>query len=175
MRAPEMNSDPQLDSTLTRDIVIAFCECPLHLDCILYCFECAAELEQESVADRFNLGAMEARKNLADYATMFLQQLEREGFVPLRDRGVTDHVGENDRCESALLGRHDGSLLSDFRGERQYWPFIRVGISCSTANRSTGWKTSMTKSTAENAERSTSKSEVRNQTSFTSLSSVCGN
>jgi hypothetical protein len=104
---PEMNSDFQFDTTLTRDIVVAFRKRPLDFERALHCFKRAAELEQESVADGFNLGAVEARQNLAHDAAMFLKQLEGEGFVPLRHRAVTDHVGKHNGCELALFRGHD--------------------------------------------------------------------
>src|SRR5207247_9430161 len=73
----EMNSDPQFDLTLVRNIMIALCERPLDFDRTLHCFECAAEFEQESVPDRFDLGAVEARENFAHDSAMLLEQFER--------------------------------------------------------------------------------------------------
>src|ERR1700731_1959103 len=89
---------------LARDVVIALRERALNLDCTLHRFESAVELEQESVADRFRLEAVEARQNLTQYSAMFFQQFEREGFVALRHRAVADHVREQDGGEFALLG-----------------------------------------------------------------------
>ena len=59
---PEMNSDPQFNSTLARDVVIALRERPLNLDRTLHRLEGAVELEQESVTDGFNLGAVKRGK-----------------------------------------------------------------------------------------------------------------
>jgi hypothetical protein len=100
----EMNSDPQFDATLARDIVIAFRERPLNLNHTLHRFECASELEQKSITDRLDLSAVEACENCPQQATMFFQQLERESFIALRQRAITNHVGKNDRGELALFG-----------------------------------------------------------------------
>ena len=67
---PEMNSDFQFDAMLARDVVIAFRKRPLDFSAHCTASSAASELEQERVADGFNLGAMEARQHLAHDATM---------------------------------------------------------------------------------------------------------
>jgi len=116
---PEMNSDSQFDSSLARDIVIALRERPLNLNRTLYGLERTAELEQESVTNSLNLGAAEAGENFPQHAPVFLEQLKRVGFVALRQRAVSDHVGKNDRGELALFDWHRGFLLSDFPSKKQ--------------------------------------------------------
>ena len=104
-RRPRDELRSQFNATLARDIVIAFRKRALDSSAHGTASR-RSELEQESVADGFNLGAMEARQNLAHDATMFLEQLESEGFVALRHRAVTDHVGKHNGCELALFRGH---------------------------------------------------------------------
>src|SRR5215467_371967 len=55
------------------------------------------EFDQKTVADRFDLSAVELGENRTQQRAMFLKQLERQLFVALRQPAVTDHVGEHDR------------------------------------------------------------------------------
>ena len=55
------------------DVVISFGQRPLDLDRALRRFQCAAEFDQESVADGFDFRAVKARKNFAQQLAMFFQ------------------------------------------------------------------------------------------------------
>ena len=59
-------------------------------------FQRAVELDQETVTDRFNFGAVKAGKNFAQQLPVFLQQFERQLVVALGERAVAHHVGEHD-------------------------------------------------------------------------------
>ena len=61
-------------------------------------------LDQERVANRFNLGPVEAWKDFAKQLAMFLQQFLRKLVVALRQRAVAYHVGKHDGCQPALFG-----------------------------------------------------------------------
>ncbi len=60
-------------------------------------FQCAAEFNEESVADGFDFRPVKARKDFTEQAAMFFQQLERKFVIALRQRTVADHVREHDR------------------------------------------------------------------------------
>ena len=49
---------------------------------------------------------LRARQQRAHNATMFLEQLESEGFVSLCHRAISDHVGKHNGCELALFIGH---------------------------------------------------------------------
>jgi hypothetical protein len=66
----------------------------LNLKRTLGCFQSALELHQERVADRFDFRAAEARENGSQNSAVLLPQFESERFVPLRERGVPDHVAQ---------------------------------------------------------------------------------
>jgi hypothetical protein len=104
----DVNPDLKFDSAVGADIMIPLGQRPLNFDRALRRFECASKLYEESVADGFNFGAVKARKNLAQQASMFFQQLERELIVALRQRAVAHHVGKHDGRELALLTRIRG-------------------------------------------------------------------
>jgi len=86
------------------------------LDSTLRGLQGAAEFDEESVADGFDLGAVEPGKDFAEEATMFFEQFESELIVALGQRAVAHHVREHDGGEFPLLyiGAH-GSVNSIVR------------------------------------------------------------
>src|SRR5437667_264580 len=87
-----VNADLQFDAPVGAHVVVALGQRPLDLDRALGCFQRAIELDQESVTDRFDLGAVKARKDFPEQPAMFLQQFQRELVVALRERAVAHHV-----------------------------------------------------------------------------------
>src|SRR5437867_3104692 len=65
--------------------------------------QCAGKLNQKTVANRVNLTTVMERENCPNHFPMFLQQFQRERFVPLRQCAVTDEVGEHDSSQSAVF------------------------------------------------------------------------
>jgi hypothetical protein len=72
---PDMNADLELDSAVGAYIMVSLGQCPLDFDGALGRFQRASKFDQESVADRFNFGAVKVRENLAQQAAMFFEQL----------------------------------------------------------------------------------------------------
>ena len=68
---PNVDSNLQFDSSLGRHVVITLGQGALNFDGALGRFQRAIELDQESVTDCFNLGAIEARENFAEQLAMF--------------------------------------------------------------------------------------------------------
>ena len=75
----------------------------LNFDGALRRLQRAVELDQKSVADRFDLSAVKPRKDLSKQLPMFLQQFLGKLFIALRKRAVAHHVGKHDGGELALL------------------------------------------------------------------------
>jgi hypothetical protein len=90
----EMQPDAHLDPPLARR-GIAFSEHALNLDCAAGALERAGELDEEAVADRLDLPAAVFREDAVEERVMLVEQLQREGFILLRERAVADHVGEH--------------------------------------------------------------------------------
>jgi hypothetical protein len=61
----------------------------------------AGELDEERISHRLDLVPAVARQDLPHPGAMLLQQLDRQGLVPVRQRAVADEVGEHDRREAA--------------------------------------------------------------------------
>src|SRR5207237_10325353 len=90
-------------------------------------FQSAVEFDQKSIPYRFNLGAVEARKDFAQQLSMFLQQFLRKLVVALRERAVAHHVCEHDGREFALLavfGRHERIKPDRARNEMANTPTL---------------------------------------------------
>ena len=58
----DVNADLDFDAPVGRHVVVALGQRALDFDGALRRFQRAVELDQESVADRFDLGAVEPRK-----------------------------------------------------------------------------------------------------------------
>ena len=61
----DVNADLELDPSIRGHVVIAFGQRALDFNRTLGRFQCAVEFDEESVADGFDLGAMEAGKDFA--------------------------------------------------------------------------------------------------------------
>src|SRR6266403_2595769 len=102
-----VNADSDLDLTFRGSVGIAFGQSALNCHGALSRFQCALELDQESVPDRFDLDAVELRKDFPKQPAMLLQHFLGKLVVALAQRAVADHVGEHDRGQLALfLGAH---------------------------------------------------------------------
>src|SRR5438093_708601 len=102
-----VNADSDLDLPVGGGIGIALGQSALNCHGALSRFQCALELDQESVPDRFDLDAVELRKDFPQQPAMFLQQFLGKLVVALAQRAVADHVGEHDRGQLAfLVGAH---------------------------------------------------------------------
>src|SRR5437868_13143799 len=66
-----VNADSDLDLAFRGSIGIAFGQSALNCHGALSRFQCALELDQESVPDRFDLDAVELRKDFAQHPAMF--------------------------------------------------------------------------------------------------------
>jgi len=104
---------------LAWDVVIALGQRALNFNGALGRFEGALELDQESVADGFNLAAIKPRKQRAQQAPMFFQQLDRQRLIALRQCAVADHFGEHDGGQFALFGV--GVHFTSFMRWRMAW------------------------------------------------------
>src|SRR5262245_29924943 len=98
-----VNPNSDLDLPFSRSIGIALRHPALDFDGTLSRFQRAVELDEKTVADRFNFRAMETRKNFAEQPAMFLQQFQRKLVVALTEGAVAHHVGKHDGCQLALL------------------------------------------------------------------------
>src|SRR2546427_11379907 len=99
-----VNSNLEFDAALSADVVVALGQRALDFDGALRGFQRAVELDQESVTDSFDLGAVEARKDFAEQLAVFLQQFQSQLVVALRQRSVPHHVSEHDGRKLALFG-----------------------------------------------------------------------
>jgi hypothetical protein len=62
----DVNADLQFDASISRHVMIALGQRALDFNRALGRCQRAIELNQESVTDRFDLGAVEARENFAE-------------------------------------------------------------------------------------------------------------
>jgi len=99
-----VDADAQHDAPLGAGRGVPLDERLLDLDGRAHGLERARELDEEPVADRLHLGPAVPDEDRPDETPVLLEQLEREGLVPLGEGGVADHVGEHDGGEPALLG-----------------------------------------------------------------------
>lgn len=123
-------ADLQFDASLGRHVVVALGQGALDFDGALGRFQRAVKLDQESVTDRFDLGAVEARKDFAEQLAMFLQQFQRQLVVALRQRTVAHHVGEHDGGQLALFGAGAHWSRQTFSSVKKlpFIPVLRQGI-----------------------------------------------
>ena len=77
--------------------------CALDFNGALRRFQRAAEFDEESVTDGFDLGTVEPEKNFSQKPTMFFEQFESESIVALGQGAVARHVSEHDGGEFPLL------------------------------------------------------------------------
>ena len=73
----DMDADLDFDPTVGGDVMIALGQGPLDLDGTLRRFQRAVELDQERVANGFDLGPVKTRKDLSKQSPMFFQQSAR--------------------------------------------------------------------------------------------------
>jgi hypothetical protein len=62
----DVNSDPHLDASISRYVVVTFGECALDFDGALGRFEGTVEFDQKCVADSFDFSAVKAREQRAE-------------------------------------------------------------------------------------------------------------
>jgi hypothetical protein len=74
------------------------------------CLERAHELDQKGIANYLDLSAFVLPQNRPDQPPLFLKELHCKRFIPLRERGETDHVGEHDRSEPSLAIQQIGFI-----------------------------------------------------------------
>ena len=89
--------------------MIALRQCALDFNGALRGLQGAAEFDEESVTDGFDLGTAEPGKDFTKEATVFFEQFESEPIVALGQGAVAHHVSEHDGGEFPLLcvlGRH---------------------------------------------------------------------
>src|SRR6202011_1247317 len=100
----DVDPDLELDPPVGCDVRVAFGQGTLNFDRALRSFQGAAEFDEEGIADGFDFNAMKRRKDFAEQATMFFQQLQGKLVVALGQRAITNHVGKHDGGELALFG-----------------------------------------------------------------------
>lgn len=112
----DVNADFKFNPPIGRDVMVALGQGALDFDGTLRSLQGAAEFDEESVTDGFDLGSVEPGKDFAKEPTMFFQQFESESIVALGQRAVAHHVCEHDGGEFPLphIGAH-GSVNSTVR------------------------------------------------------------
>jgi len=115
-----VNADFEFNPPIGRDVMVALGQGALDFDGALRRFQRAAEFDQESVTDGFDLGTVELGKDFAQEPTVFFEQFESESIVALGQGAVAHHVSEHDGSEFPLLcvlGRHERTKAETARNE----------------------------------------------------------
>ena len=134
----DVNADFEFNPPVRRDVMVALGQGALDLNGTLRGLQGAAEFDEESVTDGFDLGAVEPGKDFAEEPTMFFEQFESESIVALCQRAVAHHVSEHDGGELALLGvlgRHERIKAETARNEtgefaKRFGRFRQSCLSC---------------------------------------------
>src|SRR5256885_2472538 len=91
-------------------------ESALDLDGTAGAGECAGKLDEETVANGFDLPPPMLAKYVPQQVAVLVEKVERERLIPLRQRAVAHHVGKHDGGQpSALLVffRHQFSCVCE--------------------------------------------------------------
>jgi hypothetical protein len=103
LHIPEVDPDPDDDGGDAASGVTLE-QLPLDVDGALDRPQGAAELDQEPVAGRLDLAALVRGDDRSNERFLLAQQAKGAGFIRLRGRGETDHVGEHDGGEPTRSG-----------------------------------------------------------------------
>ena len=78
-------------------------ESALNLDGTAGTRECAGKLDEESVADGFDLPPAMPGKHVPQQVAVLVEKVERERLVLLRQRALAHHVCEHDGSKTSAL------------------------------------------------------------------------
>src|SRR3954451_9113934 len=119
----DVDADFQFNPPVRCDVMIALRQGALDFNGALRRFQGAAEFDEKSIANGFDLGAVEPGKNFTEKATVFFQQFDSELIVTLGQGTVAHHVSEHDGGKFPLLcvlGRHERTKAETARNEMEF-------------------------------------------------------
>ena len=98
-----MNANSNLQLSVCRCAQVAPGQRLLEFDRAIHRGHRAGELNQKAVAYRFYLLSLIFQERGPQESAVFLEQLQRQRLVALRQRAVSHHVRKHDRDELALF------------------------------------------------------------------------
>ena len=110
----QVNANSNLQMSICRSAQVAPGQRLLEFDRAIHRGHRAGELNQKAIANRFYLLSLMFEERGPQERAVFLEQLQRQPLIALRQRAVAHHVREHDRGELALFEPFDSHFRMSF-------------------------------------------------------------